>query len=145
MQEISCEMCHRWEDQPDLRIHRFAFCDLLLHSDQRYPGYCLLIAREHVTELFHLSSLHRTTVMQEVALVAEVLADLFQATKINYELLGNKVPHMHWHLIPRKQGDYVWPRPVWAETLGPMLLCREEYQQRCRLIRHRIEEALGAV
>ena len=39
--------------------------------------------------------------MEEVSAVAAALNRAFNPTKINYELLGNMVPHMHWHIVPR--------------------------------------------
>jgi len=35
-------------------------------------------------------------------------------TKINLASLGNMVPHLHWHVIARFEGDARWPAPVWA-------------------------------
>jgi diadenosine tetraphosphate (Ap4A) HIT family hydrolase len=33
--------------------------------------------------------------------------------KLNYELLGNQVPHLHWHLFPRYLDDPDRLHPVW--------------------------------
>ena len=43
--------------------------------------------------------------MEEVNLVAKAVAQVYEARKINYELLGNQLPHIHWHVIPRLAGD----------------------------------------
>jgi diadenosine tetraphosphate (Ap4A) HIT family hydrolase len=32
---------------------------------------------------------------------------------MNYELLGNQVPHLHWHLFPRYRDDPNRLQPVW--------------------------------
>jgi diadenosine tetraphosphate (Ap4A) HIT family hydrolase len=32
---------------------------------------------------------------------------------MNYEMLGNQTPHLHWHLIPRYQGDPDAAHPIW--------------------------------
>jgi diadenosine tetraphosphate (Ap4A) HIT family hydrolase len=32
---------------------------------------------------------------------------------LNYELLGNQVPHLHWHLFPRYRDDPEALKPVW--------------------------------
>ena len=37
----------------------------------------------------------------------------FRPRKLNYELLGNSVPHLHWHLIPRYSDDPMRTVPVW--------------------------------
>lgn len=38
-------------------------------------------------------------------LVARVLGELFQPAKLNYEIHGNTIPHLHLHLFPRFAGD----------------------------------------
>ena len=40
--------------------------------------------------------------MEEVTRVARAVATAFGAVKMNYELLGNQIAHIHWHLIPRR-------------------------------------------
>lgn len=73
--------------------------------------------------------------MDEVASTAAVLAGLFKADKINYELLGNMAPHIHWHLVPRFSSEPLWPRPIWAEPHQERLLSGDEYRKRCEQIR----------
>lgn len=112
---MSCPMCHRWQQEPELRIAEFEHSFAVLNRDQFFPGYCLLFTREHVTELFHLDSGVRGGLMEEVNHLAAALNRAFAPTKMNYELLGNMVPHIHWHLIPRHSNDPLWPRPIWSE------------------------------
>jgi len=112
---MNCPMCTRWAEEPQLQIAALEHCYVLLNRDQFFPGYTFVFTREHVTELFHLEPAVRQEVMEEVSRVAEALAEVYRPTKMNYELLGNMVPHMHWHLVPRFAGDPLWPRPIWSE------------------------------
>jgi diadenosine tetraphosphate (Ap4A) HIT family hydrolase len=128
-------MCNRWNNDSDLRIIPLKHSFVILNRDQFFPGHVLLFTREHVTELFHLKPRMRSELMEEVSRVAQALQTVFQPDKINYELLGNMVPHMHWHLVPRFATDPLWPRPIWSETHGELLLTQEEYQNRIELIR----------
>ena len=130
-----CPMCGRWHADSDLRILELAHSYVILNRDQFFPGYTLLFTKVHVSELFHLERDVRTGLMEEVNQVAEALYDVFRPTKINYELLGNMVPHMHWHLVPRFTTDPLWPRPIWAEPHADTVLTPEEYRQRIELIR----------
>lgn len=134
-----CPMCRRWDDDADLRIVEFAYSYLILHRDQFFPGYCLLFAKTHETELFHLDQAVRQGMLEEITQVTAVLSRLFRADKINYELLGNMVPHIHWHLVPRLTTDPLWPRPIWAEPHQELLLTPEGYRERCTLIRQELE------
>jgi diadenosine tetraphosphate (Ap4A) HIT family hydrolase len=130
-----CPMCSRWLDDADLQIAEFENSFAILNRDQFFKGYCLLFAKKHVTELFHLDQSERSGLMEELNLLALALDAVFSPTKINYELLGNMVPHMHWHIIPRFEHDPLWPRPIWSEPHQEIMLLPEEYCCRIELIR----------
>ncbi len=140
----ACPMCGKWGAEPELRIAELEHCYVTLNRDQFFAGYCFVFTRNHVTELFHLDLATRQGVMEEINRVARVLAELFRPTKINYELLGNMVPHMHWHLVPRSADDPLWPRPIWSEPHEARLLGTEEYAERITLIRGALAAPLGA-
>jgi diadenosine tetraphosphate (Ap4A) HIT family hydrolase len=44
----------------------------------------------------------------EVLTIARALIETYQPLKMNYETLGNSLPHLHTHLVPRFTED---PRP----------------------------------
>lgn len=88
-----------------------------LFPDQSFRGRCLVTLREHHTELFQLTPAMRTAFLEDVSRVAEAIFRVLRPIKINYELLGNLVPHMHLHLIPRFREDGVYPRAIWASEL----------------------------
>lgn len=131
----TCIMCRRWDDERDLRIIELEHSCVILNRDQFFPGYSLLFTKQHVTELFHLDQTVRSELMDEVSRVAAALDTVFKPTKINYELLGNMVPHMHWHLVPRFSNDPLWPRPIWAESHSELFMSADEYLQRIQAIR----------
>jgi diadenosine tetraphosphate (Ap4A) HIT family hydrolase len=128
-------MCTKWDAEPDLRIAELDQCYVVLNRDQFFTGYTFVFSKEHVTELFHLDRETRSAVMEEVTATAAGLNRLFKADKINYELLGNMVPHMHWHLVPRLRSDRLWPRPIWAEPHAEVILSPAGYAERIELIR----------
>ena len=134
----NCPMCTKWQDEPELRIVELAHSFVLLNRDQFFPGYTFVFSKVHVTELFHLDRKKRIHVMEEVAAIASVLSMLFKADKINYELLGNMVPHMHWHLVPRFRTDPLWPRPIWAVPHEEVILSPAGYAERIGQIRKAI-------
>lgn len=130
-----CPMCRRWEEHSELRIAELEHSFVVLNRDQYFPGYTLLFTKLHTTELFHLDRTVRAELMEEVCTLAQALYSQFKPDKINYELLGNMVPHIHWHLVPRFATDPLWPRPIWAEAHEDLILAPEEYTQRIQLIR----------
>lgn len=134
----TCQMCNKWHDDADLRIIELEHCYVTLNRDQFFPGYCFVFAKNHVTELFHLDKPVRSGIIEEVNRVAEGLYRLFKPTKINYELLGNMVPHMHWHIVPRHTTDPLWPRPIWSEPHETVELSAGAYAERIAYIRENL-------
>jgi len=55
--------------------------------------------------------------MRCVFKVEEVLRKIFNPEKINLASLGNKTPHIHWHVIPRFKEDPHFPNSHWGEKL----------------------------
>ncbi len=133
-------MCTKWDDDADLRIAELKLCRVILNRDQFFPGYTFVVAKEHVTELFQLDLTTRTALMEEVNSVALALYSLFKPDKMNYELLGNMVPHRHWHLVPRFRSDPLWPRPIWADPHGELFLTPGECAERIGQIRKAVKE-----
>ena len=134
-----CPMCRRWDDDRDLRIAEREHSFVVLNRDQFFPGYTLLFTKRHASELFHLDPAVRAGLIEEVSAVAQALHVQFQPDKINYELLGNMVPHIHWHLVPRFSSEALWPRPIWAEAHSELLLPPAEYRKRIELIREALQ------
>jgi len=52
---------------------------------------------------------------------------------MNVNLLGNLVPHLHAHLVPRYYGDSAPGRPI-DPGLQVVTLTPDEYQERVRQI-----------
>jgi len=136
---MSCVMCSRWQDDAELRIFETEHAQVVLNRDQFFPGYTLLFTRDHVSELFHLDRDVRQALMEDVNRVAAALDQVFRPAKMNYELLGNMVPHIHWHLVPRFTSDPLWPRPIWSEPHDELHLSSEAYAQRIAAIRTALE------
>ncbi len=80
---------------------------------QFYQGYCILACRQHATELSQLDDETRLNFLDEMCLLAKAVEDCFEPRKLNYEMLGNQTPHMHWHIIPRYRGDPDAPHSIW--------------------------------
>ena len=68
-------------------------------------GACHLVAKKHVLELYELNDAELLAYMKEAQLCARALKTVTNAVKINYEIHGNTVPHLHMHLYPRYKDD----------------------------------------
>ena len=114
MSAAACSACAaRWPAIGDF----IADCGLAtasLHADQFFRGWTVLVLQHHVTELFQLSREARSALIEEVSRAAAALHATFQPIKVNYACLGNVLPHLHWHVIPRLVGDPAPREAVWA-------------------------------
>jgi len=93
-------------------VWRFPPSVAVLGPWQSFPGYFVLVSRDHAAELSQLGPT-RAAFLDEMARLAAAIEACFRPHKLNYELLGNQVPHLHWHLFPRYLADPDRGRPVW--------------------------------
>jgi diadenosine tetraphosphate (Ap4A) HIT family hydrolase len=95
-------------------LWRDGFCRVVAVGDRDYPGFCRVILDRHVREMTDLAAEERARLMQVVFEVEAALRELLAPDKVNLASLGNAVPHLHWHVIPRFRDDRHFPAPVWA-------------------------------
>ena len=107
----ACPLCQAtgedllWQDER---------CRVIAAPQPGYPGFCRVIWREHVGEMSDLTREQRARLMAVVWAVEESLRQALRPDKINLASLGNQVPHLHWHVIPRFADDAHFPDAVWA-------------------------------
>ena len=87
---------------------------VLVTDTPDYPAFCRVIWRGHVREMTDLSAADRAYLMDWVFRTEAALRTVLAPDKINLASLGNVVPHLHWHVIPRFADDAHFPAPVWA-------------------------------
>jgi diadenosine tetraphosphate (Ap4A) HIT family hydrolase len=137
----TCVMCGKYGGAGPLLIAELGTSRAFLHEDQFFPGYVLLVLRRHVTELYQLEAGERGAHLEEVSRVAEALARVFRPVKMNYELLGNQVPHIHWHLVPRLPTDPDLLSPIWRVDHQPAPLAPAAARERIESIRRALDGA----
>lgn len=108
---------------------------LYLATNQTYRGQCTLIF-----DLRHAARPDELSVDEWMA----YCADLYAAQRaivtvtlpdhVNIESLGNVVPHLHWHIIPRYVGDARWGMPIWTTPLSDMKDVRLDPSDRAELL-----------
>ena len=75
-------------------------------------GYAVLFSREHAVELHDLTPSQATAFMRDIQRVGRALQEVTGAIKLNYEIHGNTIPHLHVHFYPRYRGDPFEGRPI---------------------------------
>ena len=83
-------------------------------ADEPFAGFCRVIWNAHVREMTDLAPVDRMHLMSIVFAVEAALRALLAPSKVNLASLGNQVPHVHWHVIPRYADDSHYPHPVWG-------------------------------
>lgn len=111
---VTCELCDT--SGGEVLLHN-ALLRVVLVDDADYPGFCRVILNHHVAEMTDMTAEDREALMQMVWWVESVVREVMAPAKINLASLGNVVPHVHWHVIPRYLGDVHFPAPVWAAAL----------------------------
>lgn len=135
MSDPGCVMCQRVGERGALWIADLGATVAYLNDDQFFPGYTYLISKRHATELYHLTTAERGEMIEELSRVAQALDAVFGPEKMNYELLGNRVPHIHWHVVPRLTDDPTPRSPVWSLPHEPRRLAVEAARERVTAVR----------
>ena len=107
----ACKLCDRKGGEVLVRREKWR---VILVDDPLYPGFCRVIWNHHVREMTDLPPTDRSELLHVVCSVEAIVREVMQPEKINLASLGNVVPHLHWHVIPRYADDAHFPAPVWA-------------------------------
>ena len=106
-----CAQGRPGEDEYGTRIFAGVVSDAYLQKRGIQRGYTVVIWRgRHVAEPTELSEDEASTYWLEMLRVGRALEAHLQPVKLNYDLLGNSLPHLHTHVVPRYADD---PRPGW--------------------------------
>jgi diadenosine tetraphosphate (Ap4A) HIT family hydrolase len=89
-----------------IRVYEGRWSDAYLARHPVRPGYAYVIWKgRHVTEPTDLSAEEAAGFWCEVARVARAVEEQYRPVKMNWLHLGNGVPHLHVHLVPRPRDD----------------------------------------
>jgi diadenosine tetraphosphate (Ap4A) HIT family hydrolase len=105
-----CPMCA--EGRPDdngfgPRVFAGQYTDAYLQRrDVGQPGYTIAIWRgRHVADPTELSQAEASGYFDEVLRVGRAIETQYRPIKMNFDILGNTIPHLHTHILPRYHGD----------------------------------------
>jgi len=93
-------------------------CQIILVNDPELPGFCRVIWNQHIAEMTDLTYSEREHLMTLVFAVEEAVRHVMHPDKMNVATLGNMVPHIHWHIIPRYKDDAFFPASVWSNKIN---------------------------
>jgi len=110
-----CSMCSSLggEHPSSLLVARGEVADVRLDRHSRFRGYCVAIWNQgHAVDPSDLEPVQAARYWAEVTRLGRALQEVFRPLKLNYLTLGNTVPHLHTHVVPRYPDDPAAGGPI---------------------------------
>lgn len=122
-----------------LEIRKLSVSTAYLERIQTYRGHCVLVFDpRHVTRIDELTPTEWQAMAGDIAHLERTLMQVFAPDHINIASLGQVVPHLHWHIIPRYLDDPRWGGPIWMTRdteMQQQFLDDAHYRRRVETIR----------
>jgi diadenosine tetraphosphate (Ap4A) HIT family hydrolase len=108
---------------------------LYLPHNQAYRGHCVLVFDpRHATRLDELAPSEWAAFADDLQRATRAIAAVCAPDHFNVASLGNIVPHLHWHLVPRYKSDPRWGAPIWLADAREEPDLRLDSNDRARLL-----------
>jgi diadenosine tetraphosphate (Ap4A) HIT family hydrolase len=118
-----CPLCAPRPPSSDgmVLIATLGVSSLYLNRSQTYRGACILVYdTAHKTRIDQLSVDEWQTFAADMHAAQQAIVEVVSPDHMNTESLGNVVPHLHFHLVPRYKDDGRWRDPVWLSNVADM-------------------------
>ena len=94
---------------------------LYLPKNQTYRGHCILVLDlRHATRPDQLARQEWQRFCDDLYVAQHAIESVVRADHMNVATLGNLMPHLHWHIVPRYENDPRWGGPIWTSDLADM-------------------------
>lgn len=87
-----------------------------LYDDARFPGRMIVSLNEHVEHYDQADPEVLSAFMSDLQRASLVLRKMGNVERVNVAILGNKDPHLHAHLIPRRVDDDNYGLSPWENA-----------------------------
>ena len=117
-------------------VARLTASSWYLPHNQTYRGHGVLVFDpRHATRLDELTASEWQAYAADLHRVAKAIVAICKPDHLNVESLGNLMPHLHWHVIPRYRNDGRWGQPIWAQSADGQPDRRLDADERAGLLR----------
>ena len=132
MAENDCMYCTIGEPGTDVAdfgifLKELPSSNLILFREQSHPGRVIVAAKQHVDDISDLSEDEALAYLADVRRVAKALRKEFKPDKLNFGAYGDKMHHLHFHLVPKYADDDYEFGDVFAMNPHRTELAAEEY------------------
>lgn len=106
--EEKCPFCRKeqvWTDHVLIKELEHSSVHASMQGQGGLWGQCVVLCRKHFVELHEIPTRDMVDFMRDVQKAAKALKEVSGAVKINLELHGNTIPHLHIHIFPRYLDD----------------------------------------
>jgi diadenosine tetraphosphate (Ap4A) HIT family hydrolase len=130
------------DDERTLAVAELAWTEVRLERRSLLPGYCVVIWRHgHRCEPTELAPDEADGYWRDVTAVAGAIDAELHPVKLNLMTLGNGVPHLHTHVVPRYPGDPAPGGPLpWDAMFTPEPGDPEVLRRRADALRGRLAQ-----
>jgi len=99
---VLCALIGVSENSWAVRVFAGHYVDAYLPRSGSVLGYTVAVWNgRHVSEPTQLSNEEAVGYWLEMIEVGRAVEQTFEHAKMNYQMLGNSVPHLHAHIVPR--------------------------------------------
>ena len=130
MKDSNCGYCMGGEILAGfgIKICDLQVSQLILFKEQSHPGRVIVAYKDHVSELVDISEEERNLFFADVARASNAIHKAFNPQKVNYGAYGDGGCHLHFHLVPKYQGEFEWGS-VFHMNPGKVYLTEAEYAE----------------
>ncbi len=103
-----CGMCadaHMESNEHSVLVAATGTSFVRFARNQHHAGYSLVILREHIVDMAELPVTQLAQFWVDVQRAARVIDRVFEPKKIDYLVMGHRMPHLHCHLLPQHEAD----------------------------------------
>jgi diadenosine tetraphosphate (Ap4A) HIT family hydrolase len=106
----ACPICQRGE--PLDVVVKLEASWVTMQEAAPVRGYVCVVSQIHAVDLHDLTETAAAAFMHDAWLISKALRTITGAVKLNYEIHGNSLPHLHMHFFPRYPGDQFEGQPI---------------------------------
>lgn len=133
-----CDPNHEGRLALMIRVGKMNEGVLYLFKDQAHKGRCVIAIDDHKSELFDLAEQQRHDYMDDVSAACAAIKKLWGCTKVNCGAYGDKLPHLHFHLVPKYEGGFEFGGSFAIANENPVFLSDEEYAEMIAQLREEL-------